>query len=261
MSFAPLHLTLRQLRAVFSDRRALLAIGAVGAVAGLAGPFSTFETLALPLRMAYWLALAFATYAAGLAGAMLLASWLAPQKEPIIRHVLVSAVGAAVPAWAVVIAFNLMFFSGIEGRIGQIGWLFVYVFLICLALMAVLDGVLGPLLAERKAKAVAEIPPPLLARLPHEIRGPLSHLSMADHYVEVTTQKGSALVLLRLADAIAETRGTEGLQIHRSHWVAKSAVKTLKRVEGRLMVETMSGALLPVSRSYLAPVRAAFGTI
>lgn len=82
---------------------------------------------------------------------------------------------------------------------------------------------------------------------------------MADHYVEVTTQKGSALVLLRLADAIAETRGIDGLQIHRSHWVARDAVKALKRVEGRPMIETTSGALLPVSRSFLAPVRAAFG--
>lgn len=259
MNFRPLQLTLRELRIVYTDPRALLAMLAVGLVVGLAGPFSTFLVLDLPVRLAYWLAMVVVSYGAGLFGAVLLNAWLLPDRSPLVLRVLVSAIGAAVPAWAVAVGFNLLFFPTQQGAAGEYGWLFVYVLLICLALMTVLDGVLQPLLAGKAAHPAPSAPPPLLARLPHDIRGPISHLSMADHYVEVTTQKGSALVLLRLADAIAETRGIDGLQIHRSHWVARDAVKALKRVEGRPMIETTSGALLPVSRSFLAPVRAAFG--
>nr|WP_255714076.1 LytTR family DNA-binding domain-containing protein [Pelagibacterium xiamenense] len=64
---------------------------------------------------------------------------------------------------------------------------------------------------------------------------------------------------MRLADAIAETDGVAGLQIHRSHWVAASAVAGLERRNGKTFVALRSGALLPVSRSYLAAARAAFG--
>ena len=45
------------------------------------------------------------------------------------------------------------------------------------------------------------------------------------NYVEVWTERGTHLVLMRLSDAIRETAGENGLQIHRSHWVALGAVK------------------------------------
>jgi DNA-binding LytR/AlgR family response regulator len=60
---------------------------------------------------------------------------------------------------------------------------------------------------------------------------------------------------MRLADAIRETGMVPGLQIHRSHWVAKDAVAKVHRSEGKLMLELRNGMRLPVSRSYLAAAR------
>jgi DNA-binding LytR/AlgR family response regulator len=81
---------------------------------------------------------------------------------------------------------------------------------------------------------------------------------MADHYVEIHTDKGKSLILMRLSDAIAETEGVDGVRIHRSHWVAKQAISAVRRVDGRVVVQLATGDMLPVSRSYLAAVRASF---
>lgn len=79
---------------------------------------------------------------------------------------------------------------------------------------------------------------------------------MQDHYVEVTTAKGTDLILMRRADAIGELDALDGVQIHRSHWVVKSAMRGTTRQDGRLMLELIDGRILPVSRTYVATVRA-----
>lgn len=89
-----------------------------------------------------------------------------------------------------------------------------------------------------------------LERLPAGIGTELSHLTMRDHYLEVHTGAGQAMLLIRLSDAVAELADYDGFQIHRSHWVASGAVARLAR-EGRgLFVELSNGARLPVSRSF-----------
>lgn len=257
MNWPPLQLALRETQAVYRDRRALAAIALVGLALGLTGPFGTFAALGAPLRVVYWMAIAFATYGAGLFGSTLMARWLIPGRAPLWASVFVMATGAAVPVTLAVLALNLVFFA----KAAFSGWeglaLLGYCFAISLVVIAMIDHVIAPLL-NRAPDASARETPRLLARLPHRVRGPLWYMSMADHYVEVHTEKGSALVLMRLADAIAETDGIEGLQIHRSHWVAADAVAGLTRKDGKTFVTLKSGVQLPVSRSYLATTRAAF---
>ena len=88
------------------------------------------------------------------------------------------------------------------------------------------------------------IPAALLARLPHGTRGKLLHLAVADHPVDVTTDRGHALVLIRLSDAIAETAPTPGLQVHRSHWVALDAVRGTRQV-GKPVLHLQNGTVSP----------------
>ncbi|NJR13601.1 MAG: LytTR family transcriptional regulator [Phyllobacteriaceae bacterium] len=99
--------------------------------------------------------------------------------------------------------------------------------------------------------------PEILARLPVEKRGPLQRISAADHYVEVFTGNGRHLLLMRLADAMAEAAPEPGLQVHRSHWVALAAVRQLASSAGRSVVILHDGTSLPVSRSAIGPLRAA----
>lgn len=100
-----------------------------------------------------------------------------------------------------------------------------------------------------------QTPAPFLKRLSYELGGQILSLSMQDHYVEVTTAKGTELILIRLQDAVNEMGAIAGMQIHRSHWVALSGMRQLKRQNGKLLIELVDGRTLPVSRTYAQTVR------
>ena len=93
--------------------------------------------------------------------------------------------------------------------------------------------------------------------MPHPQRGKLLHLSVSDHYVDVVTDRGHALVLMRLSDAIRETGAVPGLQIHRAHRVALDAVRQVHRGNGKVALELSNGTRLPVSRSFMPAARQA----
>ena len=101
-------------------------------------------------------------------------------------------------------------------------------------------------------------PVPFLKRLPFDLGQKIISLTTQDHYVEVTTHKGSTLVLIRFQDAIQELETYGGVQIHRSHWVAMDAVRGMGRQNGKQVVELIDGRSLPVSRTYARAVRTLF---
>jgi DNA-binding LytR/AlgR family response regulator len=95
----------------------------------------------------------------------------------------------------------------------------------------------------------ASAPIRFLDRVPGNLKGGAIYAVQAeDHYLRIRTSKGSDLILMRLADAIAELEGIEGAQTHRSWWVAKDGIASAKRTEGRLSLVLKDGAEAPVSR-------------
>ncbi|WP_444452772.1 LytTR family DNA-binding domain-containing protein [Rhodobacter capsulatus] len=98
----------------------------------------------------------------------------------------------------------------------------------------------------------------LMSRLSPNLRAPLVRLQMRDHYVEVFTEAGSETVLLRMADAICAAEGVEGLQVHRSHWVARQAIRGVSRAQGKVSLVLKDGTQVPVSRGN-APAVLALG--
>lgn len=115
-----------------------------------------------------------------------------------------------------------------------------------------------PARAAEAPAAVAEPAARLMARLSPQLRAPLVRLQMRDHYVEVFTEAGSETVLLRMADAICAAEGVEGLQVHRSHWVARQAMRGVTRGQGRVTLVLRDGTMVPVSRGN-APTILALG--
>lgn len=97
-----------------------------------------------------------------------------------------------------------------------------------------------------------------LERLPPKLMGAAIHaVESEDHYLRLHTSKGSDLILMRLADAIAELEGIEGAQVHRSWWVARAAVTEVKRDAGRVSLVLPDGAEAPVSRPNVKALREA----
>jgi hypothetical protein len=96
-----------------------------------------------------------------------------------------------------------------------------------------------------------------LDRLPPRLGRDLLCLQMEDHYVRAHTAKGSDLVLTPLKDAIAELADTDGLQVHRSWWVARSAVVEPVASGRKIALRLNNGLEVPVSRASVAKLRAA----
>lgn len=110
--------------------------------------------------------------------------------------------------------------------------------------------------AAQEAEAERGAAARLLGRLPPARRGALIRLEVNDHYVKVVTESGSENLLMRLADAISETEGVDGLQVHRSHWVARDAITGLARERGKCVLVLQDGSQVPVSRSHAPRVQA-----
>jgi DNA-binding LytR/AlgR family response regulator len=97
----------------------------------------------------------------------------------------------------------------------------------------------------------------ILSRLPHKLRAAKLHAVQAeDHYIRLYTSAGSDLVLLRFSDALAELRGLEGAQVHRSWWVARDAVESSCREDGKLFLVLRDGTKAPVSRTFTRALHA-----
>lgn len=262
MSDGPVHFTMRELQRKFFAPRFWALILAAALLLGLIGPFGTYDLLPLPGRFAYWTAIVLATYFASGATVFLLVETVWPRRTRRPWQYALAGVVSGLPIAAVVWAINAAVFgTGPDAGIALLP---------LLGYSAIIAGVVSALIAifteqyERlamantaPAQAALTKHPRIVDRLPPGDRGALSHMSMQDHYVEVRTSRGGGLVLMRFADAIAETEGTPGLQVHRSHWVSLDAVERSLRKDGKLVLKLKDGSEVPVSRSFQAAVREA----
>ena len=79
---------------------------------------------------------------------------------------------------------------------------------------------------------------------------------MEDHYIRARTKQGDTLILMRMADAVAELEGYKGLQVHRSWWVALDAIEKSSKDKRRHILHLHGGIEAPVSKTYLEKLKA-----
>jgi hypothetical protein len=241
---------MREMRTHFTDPRVLGALAVVSLLIGFVGPFGTFEILGTAARPAYWAAIVVATYAVGYAVSILLFEPLRRAVPNRLARILVLAAVQGPPIALAVYLINALAFGA---SMFELPMLVVYCTLISLGIVLLSDIALA--WQPRPVAPAATQTPAILDRVPLPQRGALQALVVTDHYVEVLTDRGGALLLLRLGDAIRETTGVPGVQIHRSHWVALAAVERVVRSDGKVFVELKGGRRLPISRGYLAAAR------
>lgn len=117
-----------------------------------------------------------------------------------------------------------------------------------------------PPVASDEAPPVVAVPAtvgraPFLDRLPAHLGETLLCLENEDHYVRAHTPAGSALILIRMRDAVAELEGVPGERVHRSWWVARDAVVAAVRQDRNLRLRLIDGREVPVARSSVATLR------
>ncbi|MDP3852170.1 LytTR family DNA-binding domain-containing protein [Phenylobacterium sp.] len=229
--------------------RGLTVSAAAGTFLALSGAFGTDE-MTLPMRFVYWIAL---MLLGTIWGGTVANFVFGPQAQAghVVLRVLVTTLAISGPFTGVVWLANRLFMGQ---RIGlyESAYLFLIVALISLVMTTI------NLLVERRSLPAAEplAPPRFLERLPLKLRGAeVWAVESEDHYLRLHTSKGQDLILLRLADAVAELEGIEGTQVHRSWWVARDAIADAKRGDGRATLTLKDGCEVPVSRTYARIIR------
>ncbi len=223
----------------------LVCWACVSLAAAFAGPFGTFTSMPIAERLMFW------TMAVGLSIVLSLgiASFVAFQRPDLTslrRDIAVLPAFSALYAPLLWHLIHLM--SHDHGVPMTVLELFGVVLLISLS-VALVREVLTRNRPELAPISIEDAPR-LVERLPDEVRAPILSLSAQDHYVEVRTEKGETRLLLRFSDALDELDPADGLQVHRSHWVARAAVTGLRRDNGRLFLDLVDGNTIPVSRSF-----------
>lgn len=100
------------------------------------------------------------------------------------------------------------------------------------------------------------IRPAFLERVPVAVRlADVIAVKAEQHYIKVVTTTRSFLVLHRFSDALVDLASTEGLQVHRSWWVRRSAIQRVQQNSRKMSLVLHTGESIPVSGPYQALVR------
>jgi DNA-binding LytR/AlgR family response regulator len=250
-----MQLAMREWRALARWRAPLSAV-AFGALLGVMGPFGS-QSLGPVVKYPFWLALSLAGFAAAAAARRLIAtSTLSATSAR--RLAAVTAISALPMTFVVAWAIGLVR-PGRTFTPAQMLALFPYVALVQLLIARILAPVSQAAEPESASEPAAapEYPPEFLSKLPIALRRDILALEAEDHYLRVHTLHGSALILMRLADAAAMIDPRLGIRVHRSWWVARDGVRALERTPGRAIARLVDDTPVPISRTYLPSARTA----
>ncbi|RZJ90280.1 MAG: LytTR family transcriptional regulator [Brevundimonas sp.] len=218
-----------------------------GAVLGVVGPFGSYFNDALPMRVAYWTALFVVSGAVFGIGVRLI--WPRAQERripPVVWVPLLIAV-AGLPLSLLGRSVAVALWPPLERALSLTEY-YAQSLLVGIAYT-------GLYVAWRSRGRTAPAAPEV--ETPPDRWGPdLICLQMEDHYVRAHLEQGSRLVLMTLGQAMART-GQEGLQVHRSWWVARRAVTATVRDGRNLRLRLSNGMEAPVARTAVARLRAA----
>lgn len=233
------------------------------------GPFGTWESLTLSDRLLFWTTTVGANWlVAHIVFSVTIRSFVArswPTWPALVLAALATALPGTGTVWLVVAIYLDYQPSDIFGILDLYARVFVLHFVIGALVYHLIERKFPQRESVREANALessarrermdaepdATPEAALLTRLPAHSRAELLHLRMQDHYVEVHTAAGSELLLLRFRDALREVESVNGLQVHRSHWVARNAVAGVERRRGgRVVLRLVNGTRVPVSRSF-----------
>ncbi|MGB3738625.1 MAG: LytTR family transcriptional regulator DNA-binding domain-containing protein [Pontixanthobacter sp.] len=248
----------------------LMIVAACGMALGFLGPFGTYA-MPLGLRLTYWVV--FGTVGYAIFRPLILAAEALARNTAMSRTValgIAMCIAGLPMAWLIGFAINGLRYDADFMRDG-FGLLYLQTTAIGLAIHLVVTTMFGraapalpdPAPPDRFAQAAptSNAPSPLTDTQIHALLPPgfgsIDGLTVEDHYVKVLGRDRTAMLLMRLSDAIAMMPGNAGMQVHRSWWVANHAVVRAKRDGRNLKLILAGGAVADVSRANHAAVRIA----
>ena len=250
--------------------RPFLAVLPVGLLLGFAGPFGSYPAYPTAIRYAFWLGLTAAGVVAAVAADAVLP--MTRLRAGAIRTGAVALVSALpmtfVVAWTMSLVQPGRFFTpqqllALFWGVAAVQLLVVY----ATTTTAVTGDDAGapgcaPAFPKPEAEAIpAVFPSALLSRLPPGIGSDIIALETEDHYLRVHVVGGSALILMRMADAVTLLDPQLGAQVHRRWWVAQTAVAGVRTEGQKLYLCLIDNTLVPVGRTFSAAAKARFAQV
>lgn len=229
---------------------------AIGLFLAIINPFGSISGSSFWVAAAYWVSL---VVLGSLAGEV--STWAVGRVLPRLSDWGVVPIVATLTAAAILPMLLLVEWVSRGETIAPKDWprTFVFIWIISLAITTV-AMLIRRATEKQDAAAPADAPAParpaFMDRLPVRLRSAVLYAVQAeDHYLRVHTSAGQEMILMRLADALRELTGVEGMQTHRSWWVAREGLADASRDSGRVVLKLKSGVEAPVSRTYQASVR------
>lgn len=259
----PMSLTLRQVQGMARGVAFWIVVGGAVLIAAVAGPYYTLERLSFPERLVYW-------------GMVIGVSSLVMTFLSVLAHRVTAARGwnwalvalLAGTAGVLPVLGTVWLADGLATAFGsggvRIGTLAAYVAPSVIGVTLAVNAYIE--VQERRAPLASAVPqavsgqaaPTVLqGKLPHHLGREIVAVRAQDHYLEVTTPKGSCMVLMRLGDAVRDLEGLNGMQVHRSWWINLAHVARTERGANGPEIVLTTGGRVPVGRSYRAAFRAA----
>lgn len=255
--------------------RHLVAALILGLLFAVLGPFGSYPALDQPTRYGFWIGLILFGYCCALTAA-LAADKIGPLagRHPAIRIILV-AVGSAVPvsfatAWALsqVQTGRVVTVEDMPALFGavlsvQFALAFVQNWISGARLAGNDSGTPSPTAEPGPSESAPDVPQRseklepvrFMEHIPAHLGRDLLAVEAVDHYLRIHTRNGAALIHMRMNDAVEQLRGADGLQVHRSWWIARHAVTGQQRSGAKLSLLLANGIAVPVSRTFLMAVR------
>ncbi|MEO6215682.1 MAG: LytTR family DNA-binding domain-containing protein [Sphingomonas sp.] len=235
----------------------------VGVFLGIVGPFGSYLNGSVLTRIAYWVLsmwLGVAFYGSAFVLARLLA---ARSGIPLWIATAFLVMAASLPQALATSALALYFWPNLaQLSLSQLDW-FMQVLVLAGPVTlgyAFWTGLLSPVRAarptpDRTASGEPDDASGLFALLPPRLGTDIICMAMEDHYVRVHTALGSDLLLMPMARAVADVAGVEGCRVHRSWWVARSAVLRIDGPARTMRLRLVNGMDVPVARRTVTMLR------
>ncbi len=227
--------------------RALGLAFAAGILLGVLGPFGSFLNGNIMLRVFSWTVdVVTGTALVGLLMPRLVRAGLR-LKMPLPAALIGAFLVVNVPTALFSAAFGYWLWPRMIDRVRPEDW-YTQSLLVCAVIIGL--WVLFSLAFDRPRPA--PLPRPASAKDSLE---PVLCLQMEDHYVRVHRPSGSTLELMPLRTAIDRYGQGDGVQVHRSWWVAASAVEASERDSRNWRLRLSNGVRVPVARNRVTEAR------
>lgn len=226
----------------------------VGLVMATIGPFGTYDDLSFNERAIYWVSIFVLNWFQVDLLVRLMVRFMPEPTWPFPAPWIAGAIVAALPATLEVYLLETYLRS--HSHPPDVVGLYFSVALLTIAVTIPVGYFNRRILREPAPTPDMSATPFFMRRIPAHLGDELLCLEMEDHYLRVHTAAGSDIILCRMRDAAAELASMEGLQVHRSYWVARNAVREIARDGDKLILILTNGMRVPVSRTYRPQLRA-----